>query len=1166
MYDAPGLMLSQIMQGTLTTRGAWNDFFNRDALSVSERETIAQRMRSQAGSNPVVSALLETAMNPWVWAAFVTSPLGGRALAGGARSLHRVAPELSAFVRKGGSLLHSMGGASPTQVLGGAGSAEVFHDIGTVVNRLHAEEGAMLTTSDLMRKLGVDTLDVTAIGDPSKRASVQRLMDAVWVRKTGLDVAARQPIGTGAAVPVPAVFRKEAVDAVLDSVGSEVQDYLHGMDKAIKQRAIRSGGDEALLGEMRFRADPTKYVALQNHTKRSLLNQGMPTEVRESMGGKGVVSDDLIEDVRNGVISPEEFHAQAGAEIEARMGDFYFPRNQRVLVGGKTHMSGTWADAVEQSRLQRMRQAIRPASAQMVRDRPISDLHPDELRRLRDTFGTVEGEGSAKFESWLGTQQKKLDEAMAGEAPAFFEIINPDKALRKHFDQTALSYAMHAAPVSDAALFAQKEHYAALVERGIMPKPPKGYETFEKSISGKGAWEIHRPFLENADASMSPSGRWTNADMIYSDYVMMHENAYAQKMVGHHILPVLAGQRPEKLVVRAGMIQAKEAVRGFTNGLLGKALDEAGPHGAAVKNALLEWADDDVLRTNADEVSRHVAQYLSMTHQGLNPTSMLTNGLQMFGGTVPRYGLLNSARAWFESVKGMANYTGERLASGKLFIDDVEKMRLIEKHIPFASFADETGRGANLITVGPNPFELIEGAASGRTLASTRKSGYQRMVETFMKGFEKIEWMNRATTAGAVKNRLEELGVDIASREGRAMFLRDMRRGVEESDFVPSMMNQPMAFQSSNPELGGPLGPVFSNPMARQYLPFIYRATVGQFLTGPAFNAAERTWGITGVTTRGRASATVHDFLRMMSTSALVYEVGKATVGADLSRGLGFNSAIGLFGVEKMGFNDSPMFLPPVADIPIQLAMGIATDDLLRIQQSIPRLVPAGVALSRFTSIMGEQKWLPKTSGLQKTYADWEHPDERGLVPFFKGDGTLIGYEEPRSLLMKGLGVDMGAFNKVGAFDRFVLKNQGEILSYRKQAISQLMAGDMGGYEATRETFQKRFKVPLVITQTQMKQAQKLRDVPRIERVLDRLPSDVRGQYLKQAAVTDPTRFGITPEALVGGATSGQRGPRPSNVRLSPEALQAIQDAVGAQTASPVGRSQPFEAFTGFGR
>lgn len=1174
MYDAPGMALAQIMGGTLTTRGLWNDFFNQDALSVRERETLSQKMREQAGTNTVTSALLDAALNPWVWAAFVTSPLGGKVLSRGGKaamqSLHAVAPEYSSWLlNKGGALLHTMGLATPQWVLGDVGSTEVFKDVGHVIDRLHMEEGAALTTDALMKRMGVTTLDWTAIRDPGKREAVRDLMAAVYVRKNGLDVAAVQPLVKGAPT-VPAVFDKANVDRVLDSVGKEAWDYVDGIGTAIRQRAIRNSGVETAenLASGTFVADPTKAASIHIASKRGQLNQGFPSEVREALGGKGVVPDDLLEAAQKGPgveggISFEEFQKQAKATVEARMGDYYFPRNQRVAVGGPAPMKGAWADARDQRIIQRTGQAIRPAAAQEVRGSPVPDLHPEELEYLQQKFGIAKNEeAQAYFEKWKTRQDGALQAAMDGDKPTYFEVINVDKALRKHFDQTALSYAMHSAPVSDAALYAQRAHYEKLVEAGKLPEAPKGFRTFEPSVRGTGSRDIRLPFLDDEAASMAPSGRWTNADMIWSDYAMMGAagNTYAQKMVGHHILPVLSGMRPEKAVVRAGMIAAKEAVRGFVSGFMGDALDAAGPRGSTLKDALLQWADDDVLLKDADQVSRHVTQYLSMTHQGLNPVSMITNGLQMFSGAATRYGVGNTLKAYFDSVKGMVGYIADRVQMGYHPISDVEKMALIEKHIPFAAFADEAGRPMNLITVGPNPFELIQGTASGRPMSDLNKGAYQRMVEFFMKGFEKVEWMNRSTTAGAVANRLEELGVNPATREGRAMFIRDLRRGVEEADYVPTMMNTPLAFQSNNPELGGPLGPMLSNPMMRQYLPFIYRATAGQFVAGPAFNQGIRTWGLTGITTQGRASATLHDFLRMMSTSALVYEVGKATVDADLSRGLGYNSAIGFFGTEKMGFNESPMFLPPAVDIPIQLFRGVATDDMRRIQQTIPRLIPAGVGLSRFGSIMGQQKWLPQTSGLQKTYADWDHPNEQGLIPFFKGDGTLIGYEEPRALVMKGLGADLGAFQKAGAFDRFVLQNQGEILSYRKQALSQLIGGDTGGYDATRAEFQKRFGLPLVVTQQQVAEAIHLRQVPRPERILDRLPADIRGQYLAQAQATDPSRYGLQPGALMG-STSGRRGPRP-DAGITDEQLRAIAEAVGAQRPA----SQPFEAFSGFGR
>jgi hypothetical protein len=311
------------------------------------------------------------------------------------------------------------------------------------------------------------------------------------------------------------------------------------------------------------------------------------------------------------------------------------------------------------------------------------------------------------------------------------------------------------------------------------------------------------------------------------------------------------------------------------------------------------------------------------------------------------------------------------------------------------------------------------------------------------------------------------------------------------------------------------------------------------------------------------------DTMRGLGISSVVYELGKNFLGADLSRGLYAQAAFDLFGGERFLEDGNEWIpVPPILDIPTDLAKGFAMGDFELMRQSLSRLAPfGGVAISRLTGM------LPKLPSpvpewhriVQNTYADFNQRAPDGRVPLYAGDGRLIDYRSATQVVLRGLGVDLGRWRNAGELDHFLVAQRDEIVEARRQMLQALLSNELGKVEGIRTRFQKRFGFPLTIDRDQLRQAIRLRQQPRVERLLDRLPTEARPEYQRLVAATAPERIGLGSmgeEALVAAETARQRDIlRGQGVQLDPKTIEALQQLLAEQQRQP-GRS--FTSFGGF--
>jgi hypothetical protein len=371
----------------------------------------------------------------------------------------------------------------------------------------------------------------------------------------------------------------------------------------------------------------------------------------------------------------------------------------------------------------------------------------------------------------------------------------------------------------------------------------------------------------------------------------------------------------------------------------------------------------------------------------------------------------------------------------------------------------------------------------------------------------------------------------------------DVDEMVSATQFGGNTLNTPLAFQGA-----GPFGRLANNPLFRQFLSFPLRSVTTLAYDSPRLGG------------RGVFKGIGQDFLRGMGISAVFYELGKNTFGVDLSPGLFGASLTQAVGGDRF-FQDGNEYvpIPPVVDIPMNLIRGVLDPgqrDL--IQNNLPRLVPGGIAAARVMGMMpnlmeGPLFGLP--GSLQKTYVDFKTKTEDGRVPVYKADGTLIDYQGMGQIFAKALGVDFGTFKQTADFDAFLLKNRDQIVEYRRRAIAALLANEIPKMQGIKQEFKRRFGIELTISKDQLDEAMKNRLVPRTERILERIPPELRGQFQQLAASRAP-ELGVSAEAIMGADTARQRM---QSRQIGTLPLTAEQQAVMAQETG-----KPFESFGSF--
>lgn len=592
------------------------------------------------------------------------------------------------------------------------------------------------------------------------------------------------------------------------------------------------------------------------------------------------------------------------------------------------------------------------------------------------------------------------------------------------------------------------------------------------------------------------------------------------------IVPAVMGYKNEQVTASKGAIlMGQSLARKFTSSALGRKLFE-NESMAPLKSMLDKLADLDPI-VDGRRTDASLASYLYSTHLGYNLGSVVLNLTQPFLHAATYGGIDNVLKAYPRAIRDMSNYVKLRWSRPewqKLNISG-EQRREIAKAAGM-EWVDETGIMGNML-------EDID--------RLTYQQGYRKQAGKFgyffqelpMKAFEKGEWLNRLVTAHMVASRFEAQGLTkvvngartYTSESVRAAMSDEMKRAVLQFQFGADIMNTPSLFMKNR---------FLSNPLLRQFLTFMIRTP------STVFEMAGKMSGREDLAQAGSARLLfegLKDFGRMAGLSAVLYETGKAMY-LDTARG-GIAQAVGdVIGGDSLLEGDayqnpSLPYIPPSISIPLDFAKGFLQSDADVLGNAVSRLIPGGIAISRaLGSAPRMDGGLANTAlaGLpalmQRNYVDYANPLPDGRVPYFRGDGSLVDYRPPMQLMMRALGVPLESHKNANDFDRWLAKSRDKIIQVRSRFLDAVMNNEHRKAAAIRAEFQKEFGIPLTVTRQQLKARATTRTVPRFERMLERLPSDIRQQFM-EAASTQEYRGQITHEQLLEGLTTTQRGARP---------------------------------------
>jgi len=650
--------------------------------------------------------------------------------------------------------------------------------------------------------------------------------------------------------------------------------------------------------------------------------------------------------------------------------------------------------------------------------------------------------------------------------------IAPDIAASKYVASTARDYTVFARDVAgDPTIQA--------ILRDLYPErtPQKYMGPLGKSAEGGVSVAVRN--LADVPEANRPVGGFNWFDLMDGDLGAQakasDDNKHAVSLWRNDILPALMGIKPVESA--AHVVAAKKMRRAavaFADSGLMRAVERGGGYSARFVQQLRAWGNDEA----GDGVSpwQSVTRLLYGSHMGLNVGTVLINLLQPLQ-SIHQLGFRNTVQAYRQSFEQIGEYLAVRRRLG-----------------PSATNAEIAAATSKAFTrrFGTQAVDLSQIAEIGNTWNSVEAAGYGStplvgkpqfsLLETMMKPFQLSETLNRTVTANAVLNAYERAGRVGAQDAVRAS--QDAMTAVQQFQFGTSPINRPALFYQ----------PVARNPAMRQFAQFGLRSLANLF-TVPEQVGGTRTFA--GREFTGGMGRWFVDTSRLMAASAVVYEMGKSALGVDLSRGL----AGGFTDILPDPNKDQPSFyIPPVVDLGWQATRYLATGDSEILKDFVPRVLPGGIAISRAIGTAPPVETL-QALGLQRTYADWRQA-ESGMVPVFNADGRFMGQFGASDVVLRAFGADMGRFNQPQELSQFLLKNRDAIRDSRRQYIAAILGNNPSKAKSIKAQFEKRFGMPLTVTQDQMKQAVKLREesvVSRTVETIDKTARDVYQQAVEQS-------------------------------------------------------------------
>ena len=869
--------------------------------------------------------------------------------------------------------------------------------------------------------------------DPEQRARVDSIIDKYEL---------------GGYIDAHNKFRDDRLVALF---GSEGQYALDGTFKADKQKLLRitsaivSKNNENFSQGAQALIDDTASALLSDEVLNAIrTNKGIDKELRNQ------ITNTLTEAFEQGLVR-----------------DTYVPRNVLKSVDQNRNV----LEAMDVYTHKEAANYLVGAETQKRRAAQVQ-WRQEDLEEMGGLFGY-----SDELEKEIRTSKAARNNALNKNDRHGEFSINFHDSQRRYSHSSAITHTMHVKMPGEGVYAAINDSLTPSVVKA------KGRENFASLRSGETGIKTNLVDLVKRDDVEAvraleknlPLGGVSLLDVLEGT-IMSIPDTRTQEFVLKSVIPTLVGRKGVNDVVSEAVFKfTQQAVGGLAKSKVGETIAGTGPQGKKLIQQMTNWSDKTEQNIRSGQfggLSGQTARALYSSHLGLNMGSVMLNMLQPITMGMPLVGVGAAVRGYRDSMKMMTGYVSDRMKMGAR-ITDSQRAELLEKHFTETiELADGTSRRVNfaeLADIGLDPFHIVDEASL--------RSGYKRpagpaqywLFEGTMKPFEKAEWFNRVTMAHAAKHVRRRAG-KLNTSEDVARMSDEASQLVQKTQFGSDPVNRPEIFYSK----------YFENPLARQFLQFPLRQ-----ITGSLLNPQEM-----------GGSAMKH-IIKAMGYSAIAYEVGKNALDMDVSRGLFVGSMTDLVGGDRF-FKERDAtgslagnIAPPALDILVNATQAVGTGDLELLKETIPRMVPGGVAFSRLVGAAGQ---VPMAAGLQRQYADWSNMKE-GQVPVYKADGRLVGNMNASSVVLKALGADMRQYKEPQELNKFLLANREQMKDYRRQWISSVLANNLSEAERVKAEFEGRFKMPLTVSKSQMKNAVKLRESSVVSRVSDTMEKASRTAY-----------------------------------------------------------------------
>jgi len=703
---------------------------------------------------------------------------------------------------------------------------------------------------------------------------------------------------------------------------------------------------------------------------------------------------------------------------------------------------------------------------------------PNDLQFLADNFG-----GTVELHRLIRNSRERVEGQKAEGNMYRVYRIAPDVAASKYVASTARDY----------AVFARNAHDNPNVQAIMQDYGPGATPTRLAGPLGRSRTGASADTRDLADIAESerPVGGFNMWDLMDADLdaaaLAMPEDKYAVDLWRKHVIPATLGIKgQDEAAHMAAASKMRESALRLANSGLMKAVEGMGSYPARFVQELRAWGTDPM--GDATLPWQAVTKTLYASHLGLNMGSAIINLLQPLQA-VHQLGFKNTVQAYWQGMEMIGQYTAERTRLG--LGATTEQIQAARQRAFTRAFG---GRNVDLTQVAElgSTFDMVDRAGYGAT-THVGKPQFN-LLETMMKPFQTAETLNRVVTANAVLNAYQRAGRTGGMDYERAV--QDAASAVQFFQFGGSPVNRPALFYKD----------FAKNPAFRQFAQYGLRSFSNLF-TAPVMMGGTRQFGPVEVS--GRFGVTLADLSRLAAVSAVTYEIGKNLAGADLSRGLAFGFLDIAGGQEAFQKKNFPMYAPPVLEVGWDAARYLATGDGEILADWAPRVIPGGIAVSRALGV-APQSDVMQAVGLQKTYADWSK-SESGNVPMYDQAGRYMGAYPTSDVVLRALGADMGRFNNPQEMTQFLLKNREAIREGRRQFISAVLGNNMGAAQKVKVAFEKRFGMPLTVTQAQMKDAIKVREESIVSRTMGTIDKDLRGQYVQAVQQYVPGQLQQTP-------------------------------------------------------